>query len=109
MMEEQEQNNTKQYKNKNTPQSIYYIPTNLKEVTITGSNFIPEGAFSGCMNLTSITIPDTITNIGKRAFSGCNGLTTITIPDRVISIGEYAFSGCKGITSIIIPNLLLLR
>ena len=51
-------------------------------------------------SLTSITIPDSVTSIGRWAFSGCTGLTSITIPDSVISIGENAFSGCTGLTSI---------
>ena len=55
---------------------------------------ITEWAFSGCTGLTSVTIPDSVTNIGKDAFSGCKGLTSITIPDSVTSIGENAFKGC---------------
>ena len=61
-------------------------------------------AFQGCINLSSIAIPDSVTNIGSYAFSGCSGLTSITIPDNVTSIGSYAFSGCSGLTSITIPN-----
>jgi hypothetical protein len=30
-----------------------------------------------------------------RAFQGCSGLTTINIPDSVTEIGIYAFSGCN--------------
>ncbi len=52
-----------------------HVPASLKEVTITGGNSIAGGAFSGCTNLKSITIPSSVTTIGKNAFSGCDNLT----------------------------------
>ena len=76
----------------------------LKTVTITSGERINERAFSGCASLTSITIPDSVTSIGRGAFSGCTGLTSITIPDSVTSIGENAFYGCTGLTSVTIPD-----
>lgn len=54
--------------------------------------------------LTSITLPENITSIGRCAFSGCDGLTSITIPDSVTSIGSAAFENCSGLTSIVIPD-----
>ena len=41
-----------------------------------------------------------MTSIGSRAFSGCHDLTSISIPDAVTSIGNDAFSGCTGLTNI---------
>ncbi len=38
-----------------------------------------------------LTIPDSVTSIGKYAFYNCSGLTSITIPDSVTSIGKDAF------------------
>ena len=52
----------------------------------------------GCIGLTNITIPDSVTNIHAGAFCGCIGLTSITIPDSVTSISEYAFKNCDNLT-----------
>ena len=79
-----------------TTSTTYYIPTSLRNVTVTGGNIL-YGAFRNCSMLTSVTIPDSVTSIGERAFSGCAGLTSVTIPDSVTSIGDSAFSGCTNL------------
>ena len=65
---------------------------------------IPHHIFYGCTNLTSITLPNSVTSIDAYAFAGCSGLTSITIPSSVTSIEDYAFVSCTGLTSITIPN-----
>lgn len=65
---------------------------------------IPENAFDGCDNLTTMTIPDGVTSIGRSAFSACDGLTNITIPNSVTSFGRGAFDCCTSLTSITIPD-----
>jgi hypothetical protein len=49
-------------------------------------------AFEGCEGLTSVTIPDSVTEIGGWAFFCCKGLTSVTIPDSVTVIEINAFS-----------------
>ncbi len=61
-------------------------------------------AFQYCSNLTSITIPNSVTSIGRYAFSGCSKLQSIIIGESVSYIGEEAFSGCSSLTSVTIPN-----
>ena len=58
----------------------------------------------GCTGLTSITIPDSVTSIGRSAFNGCTALTSVTVPDGVTSIGDGAFSGCTALTSVTIHD-----
>ena len=60
--------------------------------------------FIGCRSLTSLVIPDSVTNIGDYAFSGCRSLTDIVIPDSVTNIGDYAFWNCRSLTNIVIPD-----
>lgn len=76
----------------------YYIPNSLREVIITGGTSIEYGAFHNCTTLTSITLPDTLTNIGGNAFRNCTSLTNVVIPETVENLGEYAFYGCKNAT-----------
>ena len=63
-------------------------------------------AFSGCNNLSSVSIPNSVTTIGYQAFYGCNSLTSVSIPNSVTSIGYHAFSGCSSLTSVTIPGSL---
>ena len=73
----------------------------LTSVTIPNSvTSIGRWAFWGCSGLTSVTIPNSVTSIGRSAFSACSGLTSVTIPTGVTSIGDYAFSSCSSLTSI---------
>ena len=69
--------------------------------------FILGNAFNGCTELTSVTIPDSVKEIGISSFSGCTGLTSIEIPDSVTSIRSNAFQGCSGLTSIEIPDSII--
>lgn len=65
---------------------------------------IEAQAFNSCSNLTSISIPNSVTEIGKYAFYSCSNLTSVNIPDAVTKIGEWAFYRCSSLTSVNIPN-----
>ncbi len=51
--------------------------------------------------MASISIPPTVTSIGKQAFRKCEALTSFTIPNSVTSIGNSAFGGCNNLTSVV--------
>ena len=65
---------------------------------------IKNYVFRDCNNLTSVTIPDSVTSIGNYAFYYCNNLTSITIPNSITTIGDSAFSYCNSLTSLTIPD-----
>ena len=78
---------------------------NITEITIPDSvTEIGNSAFSGCTSLAEIVIPDSVTSICGSAFSGCTSLAEITIPDSVTSIGGSAFEGCASLAEIVIPD-----
>ncbi len=80
---------------------------NLTSVVIPDSVMsISNEAFFGCRNMASLTIPKTVTYIGDFSFKYCTGLTSIEIPDSMTYIGDFAFQGCTGLTSFKIPNTL---
>ena len=64
------------------------------------TKFIYDNAFYGCSELTSITIPDSMTSISSSAFYNCKALTSITIPNSVTSIGGIAFGSCTSLAKI---------
>lgn len=65
---------------------------------------IDKGIFSFCNSLTSVTIPNTVIEIGDRAFSYCKNLTTVNISNSVTKIGKNAFYRCKNLNDITIPK-----
>lgn len=50
--------------------------------------------------ITSITLPLTLTEIGEEAFAGCKNITTIEIPQNVSLINQKAFAECEKLKDI---------
>lgn len=105
----------------NTTVEVYYYGYNTDDEWIppySGNVVIPEtvvnsgntytvttinsSAFRDCPNLVSVTIPETVTQIGS--FRNCEKLVSVNIPNNVTSINNYAFSYCRSLESITLPN-----
>ena len=65
---------------------------------------IKDLAFCGCEGVTSVSIGNYVTRIGKEAFYGCTGLTEVTLGDYVISVGDGAFNYCSNLLSVTIGH-----
>ena len=71
----------------------------VKEVIIEeGITYIGKSNFEGCRELSKITIPDTVTNMGSSVFIG-TALTTIDWPANMYYVPYMAFNGCDNLVS----------
>ena len=73
------------------------IPNNLN------FSILYDDLFKGHSEIVSVSIPDTVTNIGGFVFDGCINLKEIKLPPKLINLWQYAFTRC-GIESITIPG-----
>jgi hypothetical protein len=75
-----------------------------------GNVIIKEGvtvlgnALMSNYNITSVTIPSTVTSLADNEFANCTSLSSVTIPSNITSIGYYAFYNCTSLSSITIPS-----
>ena len=67
---------------------------------------VPEGTISisyyafGYSQITDLTLPSSLVEIGPYAFSGCRNLANMTIPSGVSEIDNYAFRYCSGLKTV---------
>ena len=75
--------------------------------SVTIPNIITEignYTFCGFSDLTNLNLSSSLTSIGCSAFDGCSSLKTITIPNSVLFIAENAFRNCGNLNSISLPS-----
>lgn len=75
------------------------------EVTYEGTTYpvtcVLDYAFFQCYDVTSVTMPNSITEIGDCAFYRCTGLKTVVLEAPYISkIMDEAFYGCENLTTL---------
>ena len=68
---------------------------------------IGDFAFECCSNLESITIPNGVTSIGKNAFRSCTSLSSVTLGTGVLSIRENAFKLCTSLLTVSVNSPIL--
>ena len=60
---------------------------------------IQSEAFSSCSGMTSVVIPDTVSNLWMWTFSGATGLVSATLPATLTGLEPQAFHECDALTS----------
>lgn len=78
------------------------IPSQIdgKTVSAIGNVTGTTGAFEGCTNMTSVVIPEGVTEIQDNAFYGCTSLETVTIPSSVTLLRNCAFCDCPNLRAV---------
>ena len=78
-----------------------------KIVVVNGVTVIGDAAFSGCDNVTSVSLPEGLTSIGSYAFEcskdSAPKLTAITFPSTLTTVKEFAFLR-SALTTVNLPN-----
>ena len=80
------------------------IPEGVTELAGDFFSEEPAGAFSGCVALSAVSLPESLLEIGCWTFSGCRTLRSVEIPASVGRIGNRAFLDCKGLRAVTIPD-----
>ena len=78
-------------------ESVIFENVALKKISV--------DMFSGCSALSSIALPDSVTEIEKYAFFE-TGLINIQLPEKLTLIGAYAFCNCKNLEQVQLPSQL---
>ncbi|MBR3031366.1 MAG: leucine-rich repeat protein, partial [Bacteroidales bacterium] len=97
------------------PPDAFSDQTGLQQIVLPESVITIRGsAFSGCVNLASVTVGSeqtmgsNIKTIVGYAFQDCSALTDVVLPSALENLGGDAFMNCTGLTSISIPESLTL-
>ena len=77
------------------------IPDRINNLPIT---VIGNSAFSMKRNITSVTIPNSVTTIEDYAFARSERLASVSLPASITTIGVQAFYGCSALTTVTIPS-----
>lgn len=111
------------YTNYDWNRKVFSNCTSLTEADFTGSTITTIDGFYGCTNLTSVTIPSTVTRVEMQAFTNtkltsfdfsnitelgrdCFRNTKLTSVDlsNITKIDNGAFGNCTQLTSITLPS-----
>lgn len=80
---------------------VHYNDSSTSSLNIFGQ--LEKASIPNIEDATSIEIGEGVTSIKFIAFANCTNLSSVTIPDTVTSIGSYAFTRTS-ITSLTIPS-----
>ena len=65
---------------------------------------LPDGFFSNFSQLETVSLPDTITDLGANTFYWCRELQKVKLPENLTKIGNSTFSDCGSLEELRIPD-----
>ena len=84
---------------------IKVVPAGITKFEVPqGITAIENSAFTHCISLVEIALPESVTYIGSCAFAGCAKLTKINIPSGVKELPYQMFQDCTSLANCTIPN-----
>ena len=84
--------------------TLLYCPNKAITAPLSGTTAIADYAFYYNRNITSFTIPSTVTSIGEGAFGDCSSLTTVSFKTKKLTaLPDYCFTYTK-LTNVVIPD-----
>lgn len=84
---------------------LYFVPKALSGAYTVpaGTKVIKTGAFRNCANLTQVTLPDSLLELGDYAFAECKNLQELKLPPNLQTIGDCALNNCDSLPELVIP------
>lgn len=85
-------------------EGIWY-PSELTSISLPSSLVeIGEGSFRGCEKLVELALPAGLESLPANAFNGCTALRSVTFGESLASIGDGAFYDCSSLESVELPD-----
>lgn len=77
------------------------LPNSIEEIQGYSSE---DGFFTDCTSLESITIPDSVTDLGTATFKGCTALKSIHLGSNLDTIEYHSFRDCTSLTDLYVNS-----
>ena len=89
--------------------SVFYAQrTNIKSFDefkyFTGVTKVLQRTFQGCNAMTSIMLPNSVTELENYVFQGCSALTDIAFSTSLLKLGSSTFAACSSLATVILPT-----
>lgn len=89
--------------------SVFYAQrTNIKSFEefkyFTGVTKVLQRTFQGCNTMTSIMLPNSVTELEDYVFQGCSALTDIIFSTSLLKLGSSTFAACSSLVTVILPK-----
>lgn len=82
------------------PAGLFFGCSSLESIPFTSINSLEVDVFRDCENITSVTIPEGVTEIKTGAFAGCKKLSSIAFPQSLEKIADRSLAGLSSLTSM---------